>query len=431
MTASFFGGIHPRDQKALARDHAIAPFPPPAQVVIPMVQHIGAACTPLVAKGDHVDIGQPVGDGQGLCAPVHASVSGTVKAVEARPHPNGTTVLSVVIENDFQNTLWREIQPRRTLDGLSRENLVDIIRQAGIVGMGGAAFPTHVKLTSAMGKVDTLIINAAECEPYITADERLIVEHPRRVLRGAVVLMQILDLPMVTVAMEDNKPNAANALLEVMADYPSVCLKLLKTRYPQGAEKQLIQTITGRQVPPGGLPAQVGCAVFNAATCAAVGDAVWDGMPLVQRVVTVSGDIAMEPRNLLVPLGTSFSDMVDAAGFRQNPYKVLSGGPMMGLAQFDLSAPVIKGVNAVTILGDKNRYFAKTPHCIRCGRCIQVCPMHLMPLKLYSAERRNDLAALAEFHVTDCIECGCCAYTCPGCLPLVHSIRTGKQKVKS
>lgn len=431
MTASFFGGIHPKDHKALARDHAITPFPSPAQVVIPMVQHIGAPCAPLVAKGDHVDVGQPVGDGQGLCAPVHASVSGTVKAVEARPHPNGTTVLSVVIENDFQETPWAGIQPRSTLTGLSRQALVDIIRQAGIVGMGGAAFPTHAKLASAMGKVDTLIVNAAECEPYITADERLIVEQPRRVLRGAVVLMQILGLSAVTVAMEDNKPNAARALQEAMADYPSVCLKLLKTRYPQGAEKQLIQAITGRQVPPGGLPAQVGCTVFNAATCAAVGDAVWDGMPLVRRVVTVSGDIAMEPRNLLVPLGTSFSDMVDAAGFRQNPYKVLSGGPMMGLAQFDLSAPVIKGVNAVTILGDKNRYFTKTPHCIRCGRCIQVCPMHLMPLKLYSAERRNDLAALAEFHVTDCIECGSCAYSCPGCLPLVHSIRTGKQKVKS
>lgn len=430
MAFSFFGGIHPKDRKALAREHAITPFPPPATVVIPMSQHIGVPCKPLVSKGDHVDLGQKIGDGDGLCVPVHASVSGTVQAVEARPHPNGTTVLSVVIANDFQETVCPDITRRASISGLSAQDLIRIIREAGIVGMGGATFPTDVKLSSGVGKVDTVIVNASECEPYITADERLLREQPDRVLQGLEVLMRILGLKQGCVAMENNKPAAAAAVQEALHRHPGIRLQLLPARYPQGAEKQLIQAITGRQVPAGGLPAAVGCAVFNAATCAAVADAVWEGMPLVKRVVTVSGDIAMEPRNLLVPIGTPFTDMVDAVGFRQNPYKVLSGGPMMGVAQFDLAVPVTKGTNAVTILGQSNRYLTDAPHCIRCGKCIRVCPMHLMPLFLYSAERRSDLAELKRRNVTDCIECGSCAYTCPGCLPLVHSIRTAKQKLR-
>lgn len=430
MAFSFFGGVHPKDWKELAREQSIQIFPAPQTLVIPLSQHIGAPCKPLVTRGDHVDLGQRIGDGSGLCVPVHASVSGTVKAVEARPHSSGTTVPAVVLENDFLETRSPEIRPRRNLDGLSAQDLIDLIRQAGVVGMGGATFPTHAKLASALGKVDTILVNASECEPYITADERLLREQPHRVLRGLEVLMRILGLEKAVVAMEDNKPQAATAVRAALMDHPGVRLRLLRTRYPQGAEKQLIQSITGRQVPPGGLPAAVGCAVFNAATCAAVCDAVWDGMPLVQRVVTVSGDIAMEPRNLLVPIGTPFTDMIDAVGFRQNPYKVLSGGPMMGLAQFDLTVPVTKGTNGVTILGEANRFAAAQPHCIRCGRCVQVCPMHLMPLYLYSAERRSDTGELSRRHVTDCVECGSCAYTCPACVPLVQSIRTAKQKLR-
>lgn len=430
MKHSFFGGVHPKDEKKRSRQQSIQPYAPPKSVVIPMSQHIGAPCQPLVKKGDHVNLGQKIGDGTGLCVPVHASVSGTVTAVEARPHSNGTTVLSVVIENDFLDTPAPEISPRAQVNRLTPEELIAIIREAGIVGMGGATFPTHVKLSSGIGKVDTILINASECEPFITADESLLFEEPHRVLRGIAILMKILGLPEATIGIENNKPHCILALRQALPQHPGIRLLELKTRYPQGSEKQLIQAVTGRQVPPGGLPAAVGCAVFNAATCAAVGDAVYDGMPLIRRVVTVSGDIVIEPQNLLVPIGVNFNDLLETAGRNGNPYKILSGGPMMGVTQFDLSVPVIKGTNAITMLGERYRYFTPQPHCIRCGKCMSVCPMHLMPLRLYAAERKNDLAALEQLNLLDCVECGSCAYTCPGCLPLVHSIRTAKQKLR-
>ena len=312
MAQAFFGGVHPHDMKAATNEKAIEQLAPPAVVVIPMSMHFGAPCTPLVKAGDHVKVGQKIGEIAGLGAPIHASVSGKVVAVEARPHPNGTTVLSVVIANDFQETVSPEVRPRADLSGLSAGNLMDIIREAGIVGMGGATFPTHVKITSGIGKVNTVIINGAECEPYITADERLLREQPDRVLRGLEVLMEILDQKQAVIGMEDNKPAAAAAVEAALLRHPGIRLQLLKDRYPQGAEKQLIQALTGCQVPPGGLPASVGCAVFNAATCAAVGDAVWDGMPLVKRVVTVSGEL---PKSFVVtdfPVQTVFISPISA-----------------------------------------------------------------------------------------------------------------------
>ena len=430
MAFSIFGGVHPKDNKFRTRDQAVQIFPEPDTVVISMSQHIGVPCTPLVKKNDLVKKGQKIGDGTGLCAPIHASVSGKVKSVEALPHTSGVTVMSVVIENDHQGTLWDEIQPRtqQEVDAMTPQELIGIIREAGIVGMGGASFPTHVKLSGAVGKVDTIIVNASECEPYITSDDRLCREHPQEVISGIKLLMKILDLPTAHIGIEDNKPEAIRALKAQVGD-SGIVVDVLPARYPQGAEKQLIQAITGRQVPSGGLPVAVGCAVFNVASCRAIHDAVYEGMPLIRRIVTVSGDILMEPKTLVVPIGTAFNDLMNACGLAEHPYKVLSGGPMMGVSQFDLSVPTIKACNAVTILGNKNRFNVNDPHCIRCGKCIDVCPMRLVPALMYQALYSNDLDEIKASNLLDCCECGCCAYNCPAGVPLVLAFRSGKQKI--
>ncbi len=430
--AGFFGGVHPNDKKALSSEMAIECLPAPKTVVIPMSMHIGAPCKPLVKKGDLVTVGQKIGDNTGLCVPIHASVSGKVLAVEARPHPNGTNVMSVVIENDFQDTLCETVQPRESIADLSGEELTKIIHEAGIAGMGGATFPTDVKISSGVGKLDTIIVNAAECEPYITSDDRLLRETPERVLEGLRVLLRIFGLEKGYIGIEANKKAAISVLQEKCPAGGDIVVQVLKTRYPQGAEKQLIQTVTGRQVPPGGLPAAVGCGVFNAATCAAIYDAVYLGMPLIKRGVTVTGEAITTPKNFIAPIGTPLSDLIAAAdGFSSDPYKVLTGGPMMGMTQFDLSVPVIKGTNAVTCFTKKQKVEVKVPHCIRCGRCVGVCPMHLMPLYLYQAERKDNIDELNRRNISDCIECGSCAYICPARIPLVQSFKNGKAKVKA
>ena len=432
MAFSFFGGVHPKENKHYAEEKCVQFFPAPDLLVIPMSQHIGAPCKPLVKKGDHVTKGQKIGDNQGLCVPVHASVSGTIKAVEPRPHTNGTTVLSVVIENDHADELCPDIQPRtqEEVDKLTPEQLMAIIREAGIVGMGGASFPTPVKLSSGIGKVDTIIVNMSECEPYITADDRLAQEFAPDMLSGIRILMKILGLKQAHIGMEDNKPEAAKALKGELAGSSDIILDILPCKYPQGAEKQLIYAITHREVPSGGLPAAVGCAVFNGATCKAIHDAVYKGMPLIERIVTVSGDILMSAKNLWVPIGTSFSELIDACGYAENPYKVLSGGPMMGAAQYDLSVPTMKAVNAITVLGSVNRYTVEDSRCLRCGKCIDACPMKLMPVLMYKALYTNDVEQMKATNMMDCIECGSCAYTCPACVPLVLAFRSAKHLIR-
>ena len=432
MAFTFFGGIHPKENKKYACDKPVQDFPEPDLLVIPMSQHIGAPCKPLVKKGDAVTVGQKIGDNQGLCVPVHASVSGKVKAVEPRPHTSGTMVMSVVIENDHLGTLCEDIRPRspEEVEKLTADELMNIIREAGIVGMGGATFPTHVKLSSGLGKVDTIIVNVSECEPFIVADDRLCREFPRETVSGLKIIMKILGLSSAHIAMEDNKPEAAKALKYELDPADGIVLDILPAKYPQGAEKQLIYAVTGREIPSGGLPAAVGCAVFNAATCKAIHDAVYDGMPLIRRIVTVSGDICMEPKNLMVPIGVSFNELLEAVGTRENPYKVLSGGPMMGAAQYDLAVPVIKGSNAVTILGIQNKYVVEQSRCIRCGKCIDACPMHLMPVLMYKSTYTGDPEEMKSVHMLDCIECGCCAYTCPASVPLVLAFRAGKQRIR-
>ena len=428
MARSFFGGVHPRGFKELSKDEPIRPLHPKI-VSIAMSQHIGAPCKPLVSVGQRVQLGQKIGDGQGLCVPVHASVSGTVIAVENRPTPTGTDGMCVVIENDRRDTLCRDIRPRENVDALTADELIAIIREAGITGMGGAGFPTCVKLSSGIGKVDTVIVNGAECEPYITSDDRLMRETPERILRGLAIVQKILQPEQTVIGVEANKPEAITSLQKHLPE--GVRLLTMKVRYPQGAEKQLIQTVTGRQVPPGGLPARVGCAVFNVATCAAICDAVYDGMPLVRRAITVTGHAVEKPGNFLAPIGTSFADLLIAAGgFHGIPHKIFVGGPMMGIAQHTLEAATIKGNNALTCYSVSDLRVKPNPHCIRCGKCVDVCPMHLMPIFLHRAQKREDLAALEKGNVMDCIECGSCAYNCPAEIPLVQSFRTAKKMLR-
>ena len=433
MAFSFFGGVHPKENKWYACDKETQVFPEPDILVIPMSQHIGAPCKPLVKKGDLVTVGQKIGDNQGLCVPVHASVSGKVKSVGAMAHTNGSTVMSVVIENDHLGTLCEDIKPRtqEEVDALSNEELISIIREGGIVGMGGATFPTHVKLSGGIGKVDTVIVNAGECEPYITSDDRLCREQPEKLISGLKIVMKIFGLKEGHIGIEDNKPEAVKALNACLSKEDGITVDVLPAKYPQGAEKQLIYAVTGREVPSGGLPAAVGCAVFNAATVKAIHDVVYDGMPLIKRIVTVSGDILMEPRNLLVPIGTSFNELIEACGHSENPYKVLSGGPMMGAAQYDLSVPTIKGVNAITVLGKANKYDVKDSRCLRCGKCIDACPMKLVPVLMYKAMQSNDIQEMKDNNIMDCIECGSCAYTCPASVPLVLGFRVAKQLIRN
>ena len=428
MAHSFFGGVHPKGHKELSCRMPITPIYPKT-VTICMSQHIGAPCKPLVKIGDRVTVGQKIGDGQGLCAPIHASVSGDVILVGPRPAPTGTYVESIVIASDGKYTLCPTIQKRESMEGLSKEELISIIREAGVTGMGGAGFPTSVKLSSGLGKVDTVLINGAECEPYITSDDRLMQEEPHRILRGIRVIKEILEPKQTVIGVENNKPDAIASMQKALKG--EATLLPLKVRYPQGAEKQLIQAVTGRCVPPGGLPASVGCAVFNVATCAAIGDAVFDGMPVVRRAITVTGKAVAKPCNLLAPIGTSFEDLVEAAGgFASDPYKIFVGGPMMGIAQHTLEASTIKGNNALTCYSEADRPKAVEPHCIRCGKCVDACPMHLMPLFLHKARKKGDLEDLEKYNLMDCIECGSCAYGCPAMIPLVQSFRTGKKLLR-
>jgi len=434
MKQSFYGGVHPHDRKELSRHMAVAPLSAaPAQVVIPMSQHIGAPCKPIVQVGDQVKVGQKIAEPAGLGAPIHASVSGTVKAVEPRPYTGGGKMMSVVIENDFQDTFGSELVPHSDYSKLSPQEIVDIVREAGITGMGGAGFPTHVKISGGIGKVDALILNGAECEPYITADHRLMLENGEKVVEGVRILMQAFGLSHATIGVEANKMDAVEHLQSIVGDKGDVTVLALRTRYPQGAEKQLIQAVTGREVPPGGLPAHVGAAVFNVGTAAAVYDAVVDGKPLTHRNVTVTGDAIAEPINRYVPLGTSFQFMIDEAkGFKEDPIRILTGGPMMGIAQYDLSVPVIKGTNAVLCLAKHEAApVVENPTCIRCARCVNVCPMHLTPNYMYMYGTKSMWDEVDKLLVMDCIECGSCNYICPARIPLVQSFRTAKFEIRS
>jgi len=432
MPLTFRGGLHVKEFK-ITKDSPIQKITPPKTVKIPMLQHIGVHCTPTVKKGDKVDMGQIVGVVEyGLGCPVHASISGVVKDIISVNNAQGVPIKTVLIENDFENRLSPDIVPsNKRYDEYTREELILKIKNAGISGMGGATFPTYAKIESALGKAKTIIINCAECEPYITCDHRLLLEMPEKVIGGIEVLLYVTGAEKAIIAIENNKPDAIEKLSAMVKFNPKISISVLKTKYPQGDERQIIYSITKKQVPHGKLPADIGFVIFNAMTASAVFDAYKSGMPLIERVVTVTGDCVKNPSNVLVPLGTSLMDVIDfCGGFIKEPKKIITGGPMMGQAQWDREMPVQKGTSAIIALSYNSPKDTKMPSvCIHCGKCVTVCPMYLMPLYLAEYGMREDLENCEYFDVFSCVECGCCSYICPGNVPIVQYIRVAKAKI--
>ena len=428
---TFRGGVHAPHRKNDTRNKAIEIMKAPGLVYIPLQQHIGAACQPLVKPGDVVKLGQKIGEPGGFVgAPVHASVSGIVKDIRQVPHPSVGSGLAVVIENDGKDEPDDSITPG-DISSMDADRIKELILEAGIVGMGGAAFPTHVKLSPPKEKpIDTVILNGAECEPYLTADHRLMLEAAENVADGLKVIMKVLGVERAYIAIEDNKPDAVRIMTDTVKEVQGVDVTVLKTKYPQGAEKQLIYVVTGRQVPSGGLPMDVGVIVSNVGTSAAIARAIKTGMPLVERVVTVTGSGVAEPKNLMVRIGTSFMDVIQACGgFVEEPAKVISGGPMMGIGQYTLDVPVIKGTSGILVLTREEAKIPDVEPCIRCAKCVDACPMGLMPLMISAYALKEDYDNSEKFHAMDCIECGCCSYSCPAKRPLVQSIRVAKKMI--
>lgn len=417
----------------LTAQSPIEVLPTPDKVIIPLSQHIGAPCKALVNVGDRVDKGQVIGAVEkGLGCPVHASVSGTVEKIESVYTPQGRKVEQIIIASDGENRLSPDIRP---YDGdifnVSAEDCIEAVRVAGISGMGGATFPTYAKIASAVGKVRHIIINSAECEPFITANHRLMLESPDEITAGLRILMHVFGLQKGLIAVEDNKPDAIVRLRESVGDKGDIEVKEMKTKYPQGDERQLIYALTGVELKAGKLPADVGCVIFNSETCYNVYRALASGMPLVERIVTVTGDCLRTPKNVLAPIGTPVSRLIEfCGGLKEKPEKLITGGPMMGVAQWDMDIPVTKGTNAVLAL---SATFVKEPelpfNCIHCGKCIRVCPMHLMPLYLARNSRKGDYDECEKLNVLSCVECGSCAYICPGKVPIVQFIRVAKSVV--
>lgn len=423
---TFMGGIHPYDGKDLSKDKPIKAILPKGELVYPVSQHIGAPAVPVVAKGDHVLTGQKIAEAGGfVSAPIYATVSGTVKAIEPRRTVTGDMVQSIVVENDGQ---YEEVQyaPVKPLQELTKEEIIALVREAGVVGMGGAGFPTHVKLSpKEPDKIEYVIANCAECEPYLTSDYRRMLEEPEKLVDGLKVMLRLFDNAKGVLAVEDNKPDCIAALKKLVANEPDISVKALKTKYPQGAERQLIYAVTGRAINSSMLPADAGCIVDNVDTVVAINQAVREGKPLMHRIVTVTGDAVADPRNFIVRIGTNYHELIEeAGGFKTEPAKIVSGGPMMGFALFGLDVPTTKTSSALLCMtkDEVSEYLPSA--CINCGRCVEVCPGRVMPSKLADyAEHGNEEAFLAH-HGMECCECGCCSYICPAKRPLTQEIKS-------
>ncbi len=427
------GGVFVSHHK-LTADMETVRMPAPERVVLPMLQHIGAPCTPTVKKGDTVSVGQVIGDSDKfLSVPIHASVSGTVESIADVKLANGTMAPAVTIVSDGEMRLCEDLTPPHVE---TKEDLVKAVRASGLVGLGGAGFPSFVKITVSPDKpIDTLVVNAAECEPYITVDYRECLENSWNIMNGVYTLSELLGLKRVVIAVEDNKPEAIK-ILKNIADQDIdkgniVRLMTLKSRYPQGAEKMMVLSATGREVPAGKLPADVGCIVMNVGSVAFVARYLATGKPLVSRTVTVSGDCIKNPMNIRVPIGTSMKDIIDfCGGFTAEPAKILSGGPMMGTAITDLNVPLLKSNNAVLAFTKKSAGLKKETQCIHCGRCHAACPMGLMPTNIEKYALLKDAETLTKMGTMVCMECGSCAYSCPGGKPLVQYMRLAKSVIR-
>jgi len=430
--ATFSGGIHPWDGKDLSKDKPIVQLSPKSEMVFPMAQHIGAPANPVVAVGDAVLVGQCIGEAGGfVSANIISSVSGTVKAVESRQTVSGASVLSVVIENDGEYKAVEGFGEKREYASLTPQEIRDIIREAGIVGMGGAGFPTHVKVTPKNpNDIEYILVNAAECEPYLTSDYREMLEEPEKLVGGLRIALQLFPDAEGLICIEDNKPAAVAVLNELVKNDKNIKIKVLKAKYPQGAERNLVYAATGRKFNSSMLPADVGCIVQNVDTICAIYRAVAETTPLVRRIVTVSGEAIKEPQNFNVPIGTSYAELVEAAGgFITEPKKLISGGPMMGLAMYTLDVPVQKTSSALLAFAEDDVEEFESSPCIRCGRCVAACPSHLVPQKMEIAARLFDNEAYEALGGMECYECGSCTYVCPAGRRLTQAFKQTRRAV--
>lgn len=423
---TFSGGIHPYDGKDLSKDKPIKDILPKGDLVYPLSQHIGAPAQPIVKKGDRVLAGQKIAEAGGfVSAPIHASVSGTVKAIEPRRVVTGDQVMSIVIENDglYEEMEWPLVKP---YEELTNEEKIKMIREAGIVGMGGAGFPTAVKLSpKEPEKIDYVIVNCAECEPYLTSDYRKMLEEPESLIGGLKVILSLFKNARGILAVEDNKPDCIVRLKHMTKDEPKITVKALRTKYPQGSERQLIYAATGRAIDSSKLPADAGCVVNNVDTVIAVYQAVTKGKPLMYRIVTITGDAIADPRNFRVRIGTNYHELIEeAGGFKTQPEKIISGGPMMGFGIFDLDVPTTKTSSALLCLSHDEVAAMEPSACINCGRCVEACPARLLPSKLADHAEHYEEEAFVKNHGMECCECGCCSYVCPAKRPLTQVIKS-------
>lgn len=423
---TFVGGIHPYDGKDMSKDKPVKAVLPKGDLVYPLSQHIGAPASPVVNKGDHVLTGQKIAEASGfVSAPIYATVSGTVKAIERRRVVTGDNVMSIVIENDGK---YDEVDysPVESYEQLTGEEIRERVKEAGVVGMGGAGFPTFIKLSpKEPEKIDYVIANCAECEPYLTSDYRRMLEEPEKLIEGMKIMLHLFDNARGILAVEDNKQDCIELLKKLTKDENRITVKALKTKYPQGAERQIIYAVTGRSIHSGMLPADAGCIVDNVDTIVAVYHAVMLGKPLMNRIVTVTGDAVADPRNFIVRIGTNYHELIEeAGGFKEKPVKIISGGPMMGFGIFDLDVPTTKTASALLCLTQDDVSRMEPGACINCGKCVEVCPGRVVPRLLADYAEHYDEEAFLSHSGMECCECGCCSFVCPAKRPLTQTIKS-------